>query len=323
MAAPALVLLCIGTALLGLMAYGTHHPVIAYAFFAIAFVAALVASNVRGKRRAQDWEEAAAALDGKFIDAPAAGSLGVFGRAPWNAWGQAVNVGIERAIQGPGDPADFWVLDLSYEDSNGADETTSDDGVTMVIVPMRGELAPQLVEVPVEGGHQAVHNGRYLFLWRRAYWPSIGRLIAPHRLGALIAEARRLARDPDLPMTPPAPRPAKETTLWLAILGWGAMIAAALTPQHTRYDIPFLVAAALMVAFSLEWRRVSSGIHLALLLGVALTIRGAHGPSALMFFGIPLGLGAMLVIISFARPRNTRRDERGIYVWRRTGDPYA
>ena len=72
-----------------------------------------------------------------------------------------------------------------------------------------------------------------------------------------------------------------------------------------------------------KWRRVSSALHLAFLLGVALVIRGAHGPNVLTLFGISLGLVAMLVIISFARPRNTRRDERGIYVRRRSGDPYG
>ena len=202
MAVPALILVSIGAVLLGLMANGSQHQAMAYVFFAVAFTCAVVAARLRGREGAQAWEAAAAAIGGSCIRAPATESLNAFGRAPWHAWRQAMDVRIVRAIQGPGDPPAFWVLDLAYEPH--ADETDKADALTMALVPLRGELTDHLVEVPAVDGHQAVHNGRYLFAWRRALWPSPGRVVPPRGLPALLAEAHRLARDAHLPATPAA-----------------------------------------------------------------------------------------------------------------------
>ena len=59
----------------------------------------------------------------------------------------------------------------------------------------QGRAAAGLVPVPADAAHMAVHNGEWLFLWKKGA-PGAGESLKPAELPALLECARGLLRRP-------------------------------------------------------------------------------------------------------------------------------
>ena len=166
-------------------------------------VLALAVVFVLGRRiegaRDSDWQGLAARLGAEFQGQPGAALLSQFGTgAPWMAWASDGELQCPRAIQGRDAAGPFALLQVRYSVRQRRGEEQPDawyevSVATVRLAQARTGAAP--APVATEPGYEAVHNGEWLFLWKKGRLGA-GESLQPEQLPELLERARRLVRQP-------------------------------------------------------------------------------------------------------------------------------
>jgi hypothetical protein len=137
------------------------------------------------------WSEAARELGLRYGGLLPADFLLRFGSPlPWSTWKDAGKCSVPRLISGSDQRPPYWVLDVLCEGAG----TAAGYEVTLAIVQIGIKSAGALQRVRVGEKHFAVHNGEYLFVWRRkAPESEEGRKLRPMELSKLAGDALKLA----------------------------------------------------------------------------------------------------------------------------------
>jgi hypothetical protein len=149
----------------------------------------------RGIERGRDaqWKEAAARLQGTFRRGPACAGLAPFGAAPWDEWSRDGELQCPRAIEGSVDGLPYALVQVRYSvrERRGEEHPDSWYEVTVAAVRRTGNVAAgPLVAMAAPNGHQAMQNGRSVFLWKQGS-PGAGASLDAAELPALLEQARR------------------------------------------------------------------------------------------------------------------------------------
>ena len=159
--------------------------------FVLAFV---VGRRIEAQRDA-DWASAATQVQGTFRTGDA-GYCASFGRpAPWDEWARDGQLQCARAIDGAAARPPFALLQIRYSVRESRGEEHPDTWYEVTVAVLRrpeGAAVQGLQAIPAPAGHAAVHNGQFLFVWKKAS-RGAGASLPAGELPALLAEARRLA----------------------------------------------------------------------------------------------------------------------------------
>lgn len=145
----------------------------------------------RGDAPITAWSEAARELGLRYGGLLPPDFLLRFGSPlPWSTWKDAAKCSVPRLISGSHQRRPYWLLDVHCE-AGGA---TAGYEVTLGIVQVGIKSAGRLQRVRVGDKHFALHNGEYLFVWRRKTPESEeGRKLRPMELPKLASDALKLA----------------------------------------------------------------------------------------------------------------------------------
>jgi hypothetical protein len=271
------------------------------------------------------WQAAARHAPGTYVARPADDLLQQFGHAPWHTWARATALRALDTISGTERQRAFWLLDVLHREwslhiAGGFSYQTS-----FAIVRLAGQPTGVLHPLPAAGKLKAMHNGGYLFVWRDAWGSAVGKALHPDEMLDLLKVALDLAPAGDRSVTAPAVASAKPSARRrvatavgadraipvFVLLAWVFIVGAPFLP--TGFSTTLLTLPALVLAFvGLDLRRVWSTCHFALLSGCALA---ATFNNALRFYGVPLGICAIVLIHLCASSKNTHRDVRGRLLW--------
>lgn len=158
---------------------------------ACALLCCLRIFRERGDEPITAWSEAAQELGLRHGGLLPPDFLLRFGTPlPWSTWKDATKCSVPRLLSGSQKRPPHWLLDVHCE----ADGASAGYEVTLAIVQIGIKSAGKLQRVRVGEKHFALHNGEFLFVWRRKTTESEeGRKLRPMELPKLASDALKLA----------------------------------------------------------------------------------------------------------------------------------
>jgi hypothetical protein len=156
-----------------------------------ALLCCLRISRPRGDEPIGAWSEAAQELGLRQGGLLPPDFLLRFGTPlPWSTWKDATKCSVPRLLSGSSKRPPHWLMDVHCEGDGGS----ASYEVTLAIVRIGIKSAGKLQRVRVGEKHFALHNGEYLFVWRRKTTESEeGRKLRPMELPKLASDALKLA----------------------------------------------------------------------------------------------------------------------------------
>jgi hypothetical protein len=148
--------------------------------------------------RDQEWQEAAARLQGTFRREPPCTDLDRFGApAPWSDWASDGELRCLRSIEGVVAGVPYALVQVRYSVRQRRGEEQPDAWYEVTVAAIHraeGAAAAALAPAPAPDGYAAMQNARSLFLWKNGS-PGAGASLHAAELPALLDVARRsLAR---------------------------------------------------------------------------------------------------------------------------------